>query len=308
VRRDSSLGHTVAVDDWLTNLGPLMSFVTPRTRDLAVDGSGRVWTDDGEGFRGHDVQLDPITVRRIGATLIDSAGGRIDDAKPIGDAALAGTVRAHMVLPPVARSGPLLSLRFPARERIPLSQFTVSGAADFEHLHGHTTLVAGVTGSGKTTLASALIDQYPQSARVVIVEDIAELDPLHPHTVHLTVRQPNADGGGAVGLAELVRESLRMRPDVLVVGEIRGVEIREFFAAVTAGHRGLATIHAGSLTAVAARIRTLSVLAGIAVDVSAELACSAVSRIVFCSRSGDSFTAEVGEFAIADGELVVRPL
>ena len=207
-----------------------------------------------------------------------------------------------------ARSGPLLSLRFPARERIPLSEFTVHGETALENLLGHTTLIAGVTGSGKTTLASALIDQYPQSARVIIVEDIAELDPRHSHTIHLTARQPNPDGGGAVGLAELVRESLRMRPDVLVVGEIRGVEIREFFAAVTAGHRGLATIHAGSLAAVATRIRTVSLLAGISVDVSAELACSAVSRIVYCSRSGDTVTAEVGEFAMSNGELVVRRL
>ena len=290
------------MDDWLTDLGPLMPLVTRHTRDLTVDGSGVVWTDDGDGFRVQDLCLDPVTVRRIGATLIDKAGGRI------GDAALAGNVRAHMVLPPVARSGPLLSLRFPARERIPLSEFTVHGETELGHLLGHTTLVAGVTGSGKTTLASALIDQYPQSARVIIVEDIAELDPLHHHTVHLTVRQPNPDGGGAVGLAELVRESLRMRPDVLVVGEIRGVEIREFFAAVTAGHRGMATIHAGSLAAVATRIRTVSLLAGISVDVSAELACSAVSRIVYCSRSGDTVTAEVGEFAMSNGELVVRRL
>lgn len=302
------MGHTGAVDDWLTDLGPVLPFITPRTRDLAIDGSGRVWTDEGGGFDGHDVRLDPVTVRRIGATLIDRAGGRIDDAKPIGDAALVGAVRAHMVLPPVARLGPLLSLRFPARERIPLSAFTVRGANDLAQLIDHTTLIAGVTGSGKTTLASGLIDQYPESARVVIIEDITELDPRHDHTVHLTVRQPNPDGGGSVALPDLVRESLRMRPDVLVVGEIRGVEIRDFFAAVTAGHRGLATVHAGSLAAVASRVRTLSMLAGISVDVAAELACSAVSRIVLCHRSENAFVAEIGEFAIANGELVVRPL
>lgn len=284
------------MDNWRTDLGPLAGLVTSDTRDLCVDGSGRVWTDSGPGFRDSGVVLDPGSVRRIGVSLIDSAGGRVDDARPIGDSAFAGNVRAHLVLPPVARDGPLLSLRFAQTESVGLTGFTCATAIDLAEIARRGTLIAGVTGSGKTTLATAMLDALPQAQRVVIVEDLAEMNPRHPHTVHLTTRTANADGGGAVGLADLVRESLRMRPDSVVVGEIRGPEIREFLAAATSGHHTVATIHAGSIEQVAARVMTLALLAGVPRSVVAELVESAIPSVTFCRRTDRGFTVSTGRF------------
>lgn len=295
------------MDDWRTDLGPLATLIHPDIRDLCVDGRGHVWTDAGRGFTQADLSLAPEAVRRIGVALIDGAGGRVDDARPLGDAALAGRVRAHLVLPPVARDGPLLSLRFPATAGIGLGGFAVPPGTNIRDLTAETTLIAGVTGSGKTTLATALIDALPETHRVVIVEDLAEMSPRHPHTVHLTTRAANVDGAGAVILSDLVRESLRMRPDSLVVGEIRGSEIRDFIAAATAGHHGLATIHAGGLEDVATRVTALGLLAGIPRDAIPELVVSAIPRVVLCQRTAGGVAVTAGRFAIVNNKLVVDP-
>ena len=292
--------------NWRADLGPLNALITESLRDLCIDGAGRVWTDSGTGFEPTGVRLEPAIVRRIGVTVIENGGGRVDDARPIGDAALAGEVRAHLVLPPVARAGPLLSLRFPARQRVTLDDFASEGSA-LARLTHEAALIGGITGSGKTTLASAVIDALPDRHRVVIVEDIAELSPKHQHTVHLTTRPPNVDGGGRIDLADLVRESLRMRPDSLVVGEIRGAEIREFLAAVTAGHHGLSTIHARGLDEIGVRVMALAMLAGIPRDAIATLVVSAIPLVALCQRVGAGVSVTTGRFVDADGELrVVR--
>lgn len=286
------------MENWRTDLGPLSVLLTDSLRDLCVDGDGRAWVDDGRGFGETPVTLTPAEVRHIGVTLIESGGGRVDDARPIGDAALAGSMRVHLALPPIARTGPLLSIRFPPRRRLGLGDFTTDG--DLARLSRETSLIAGVTGSGKSTLAAAVIDALPPPTRVVIVEDIAELNPAHPHTVHLTTRAANADGGGAVRLSDLVAETLRMRPDSLVVGEIRGAEIRDFLAVTSAGHHGLSTIHAGSLEAIADRVTTVALLAGIPRAAIAPLVAGSVSTVALCSPSGDSVVVSLGRF-IADG-------
>jgi pilus assembly protein CpaF len=295
------------MDNWRADLGPLVPFVTEGVRDLCVDGVGRVWSDNGAGFRETGLVLDPVTVRRIGVTVIEQGGGRVDDSRPIGDAALAGEIRAHLVLPPVARAGPLLSLRFPTKTRISLDDFTVEDTRQLASLTDETTLIGGVTGSGKTTLAAAVVDSLPDAHRVVIVEDLAEMNPRHDHTIHLTTRAANADGGGFVGLAELVRESLRMRPDSLVVGEIRGAEIREFLAAVTAGHHGLSTIHANGLDQIAVRVMTLGMLAGIPRDAIAPLVVASVPRVALCTRTGSGVAVTTGHFVEVSGTLRAVP-
>ncbi len=293
------------MENWRTDLGPLSVLLNDSLRDLCVDGDGRAWVDDGRGFRETPVTLTATEVRHIGVTLIESGGGRVDDARPVGDAALAGSLRVHLALPPVARTGPLLSIRFPSRRRLGLADFEADG--DLERLSRETSLIAGVTGSGKSTLAAAAIDGLPQSARVVIVEDVAELNPAHPHTVCLTTRAANADGGGAVRLSDLVAETLRMRPDSLVVGEIRGAEIRDFLAVTSAGHHGLSTIHAGSIEAIAARVTTVALLAGIPRSAVAPLVAGSISTVALCSRSDDSVTVSLGRFVAEGSRLRVVP-
>jgi pilus assembly protein CpaF len=296
------------MENWRTDLGPLAPLITAETRDLCVDGAGRVWTDDGRGFQESAIALSATDVRRIGVSLIEAAGGRVDDAKPIGDAALSGRVRVHLALPPVARTGPLLSLRFPAPAALGLDSFRFAAGVNPSEFAESTTLIAGVTGSGKTTLASAIIDSLPAAHRVVIVEDLAELNPRHPHTVHVTTRPANADGGGAVSMAALVRESLRMRPDSLVVGEVRGPEIRDFLAAVTAGHHGLSTIHAASLDEVVTRVTILALLAGIPREAIARLAASAIPIVAHCERLGGTVTVTAGRLRAEGDDLRIESL
>lgn len=288
------------MENWRADLGPLSVLLTDSLRDLCVDGDGRAWVDDGRGFRDTTVTLTPGEVRHIGAALIESGGGRVDDARPIGDAALGGVLRAHLALPPIARTGPLLSIRFPSRSRLGLDAFTSASGDDLSRLARETSLIAGVTGSGKTTLAAAVIDSLPREARVVIVEDLAELNPGHSHSIHLTARAANADGGGAIRVGQLVSETLRMRPDSLVLGEIRGEEIRDFLAVTSAGHHGISTIHAGNLDAVADRVTTLALLAGIPFAAIAPLVAETVSSVAFCSRVGDSVNVSLGRF-VCDG-------
>jgi pilus assembly protein CpaF len=296
------------MENWRADLGPLATVITAATRDLCVDGGGRVWTDDGRGFQESSIGLTPADVRRIGVSLIEAAGGRVDDAQPVGDAALSGRVRVHLALPPVARTGPLLSLRFPALDALGIDSFRFAAGIDPSEFAGNTTLIAGITGSGKTTLASAIIDSLPAAHRVVIVEDLAELNPQHPHTVHLTTRPANADGGGAVSLAALVRESLRMRPDSLVVGEVRGPEIRDFLSAVTAGHHGLSTIHAASLDEVATRVTILALLAGIPREAIAQLVAAAIPFVAHCERVGPRVTVTAGRFRAEGADLRIDSL
>ena len=115
------------MENWRTDLGPLAPLITAETRDLCVDGAGRVWTDTGRGFQESAIALSATDARRIGVSLIEAAGGRVDDAKPIGDAALSGRVRVHLALPPVARTGPLLSFSVPCPRRAGARLLSVRG-------------------------------------------------------------------------------------------------------------------------------------------------------------------------------------
>lgn len=275
---------------------------------MCVDGAGRVWTDLGSGFSDTGLIVAGSDVRRIGTALIERGGGRVDDSRPVGDAALAGLARVHLALPPIARHGPLLSIRVPARVHPTLDSFRFTHDAARTACVSESVLVAGVTGSGKTTLASALLAERPAHHRIVIIEDIAELDPPHPHCVHLTSRTSNADGGGEVTLGRLVTEALRMRPDSLVVGEIRGTEIGEFLAALTAGHHGISTVHARGLDDVAARLTVLCLRAGIPFAAIAPLVVSAVPLVALCTRHGTRVDVSVGRTATVNSSLVVTPI
>jgi len=288
-------------------LGPLGSLVSQHTRDLCTDGDGRVWIDDGNGFTSTGVTLAPHDVRFIGVGLVESGGGRVDDSKPVGDSALPGSVRAHVVLPPVSRDAPLLSLRFPRPNRVRLDDFVFADGRARDACMTGSLLIAGVTGSGKTTLLSAILDSVPESERAVVIEDMSEISSEHQNTAYLATRSANPDGGGRIDLAQLVRESLRMRPDLLVVGEVRGVEFLDYVLALTSGHRGLTTVHAGSLADVGARLTALALVSGIPLDAVPALVRSAIPTVAVCERRGDTVFVTVGTVVADNGELRVIP-
>jgi pilus assembly protein CpaF len=229
-----------------------------------------VWAERGHGVEEVGAvavsDLRPLAVRLAGL-----AGRRLDDAQPWVDGVLPGGVRLHAVLPPVADGGPHLSLRM-ARHRPGgvhgLEALGAVGPGLARVLRGLVAarcslVVTGGTGAGKTTVLAALVAECAPTDRVVLVEDVRELAPDHPHVVRLQGRSANVEGRGAVTLVDLVRQSLRMRPDRLVVGEVRGAEVRELMAALNTGHEGgMSTLHANGPGEVPARIEALAALAG----------------------------------------------
>lgn len=241
--------------------------------DILVNGAGAVYVDCGSGLELTDVEFaDEAQVRRLAQRLAAQAGRRLDDASPWVDARLRDGTRLHAVLAPLARPGTLLSLRVPARRAFRLDELHRAGSlsdaalACLHDLMGSRAafVVSGGTGSGKTTLLAAMLGEVDHDERIVIVEDATELRPDHPHVVGLEARPANGEGAGHVTVRDLVRQALRMRPDRLVVGEVRGAEVVDLLAALNTGHEGgCGTVHANSPQAVPARFEALGVAAGL---------------------------------------------
>ena len=206
---------------------------------LLVNGPDEVWIDRGDGLELADVRFDgSASVLRLAQRLATMAGRRLDEAAPFVDARLADGTRLHAVIPPIAASCSLISLRIPSHRGFRLDDVVAAGTIDehgAEWLRAIVSarlafLVSGGTGSGKTTLLSTLLEVVDPVHRILIVEDSAELRPLHPHVVRLEARPANLEGVGVVTLRDLVRQALRMRPDRVVVGEVRGAEVVDLLA------------------------------------------------------------------------------
>ncbi|AGZ38658.1 TadA family conjugal transfer-associated ATPase [Actinoplanes friuliensis] len=261
------------VHDQLVGAGPLAPLLAdPAVTDVLVNGA-QVWVDRGAGLQRAAVALGSAEdVRRLAQRLAAACGRRLDDGQPYADARLPDGTRLHAVLPPVATSGPYLSLRTFRQRPFSLADLVEHGtvpAAVAPLLTAVVSarlayLVTGGTGSGKTTLLGTLLGLVPPTERIVLVEDAAELRPVHPHVVALQARTANVEGAGVVGLTDLVRQALRMRPDRLVVGECRGAEIVDLLGALNTGHEGGAgTLHANAPADVPARLEALGMLGGL---------------------------------------------
>jgi pilus assembly protein CpaF len=255
--------------------GPLDELLRdPRTTDVLVCGPASVWVDRGTGLETTDVRFaDEAAVRRLAQRLAIAAGRRLDDASPYVDGWVADVgVRLHAVLPPVAANGTCLSLRVlrPAAHDLPalrrLGTVDATGEALLRAVLAARLafLVSGGTGTGKTTILAAMLSAVDPRERIVCVEDAEELKPRHPHVVRLVARPANIEGAGGIVLRDLVRQALRMRPDRLVVGEVRGAEVCDLLAALNTGHDGGAgTVHANSAGEVPARMEALAAVGGL---------------------------------------------
>lgn len=257
----------------LAGAGPLAPLLAdPQVTDVLVNGTS-VWVDRGAGLRRSAVVFRSVDeVRRLAQRLAAAAGRRLDDGCPYVDARLSDGTRLHAVLPPIAATGPYLSLRTFRQRPFQLAELVGRGMVPDELAELLRAVVAarlaylvtGGTGSGKTTLLNTLLGLVPADERIVLVEDAAELRPEHPHVVGLQARTANVEGAGTVGLGELVRQALRMRPDRLVVGECRGAEVVDLLAALNTGHEGGAgTLHANAAGDVPARLEALGLLGGL---------------------------------------------
>lgn len=261
------------VHDDLVGAGPLAPLLRdPDVTDILVNAT-EVWVDRGGGLERARVELGGAdAVRRLAQRMVAACGRRLDDGCPYADARLADGTRLHAVLPPIAATGPYLSLRTFRQRPFTLAELVRLGSIEepaAELLAAVVAarlayLVVGGTGSGKTTLLGTLLGRVPADERIVLVEDAAELRPVHPHVVALQARTANVEGAGQIGLRDLVRQALRMRPDRLVVGECRGAEIVDLLGALNTGHEGGAgTLHANAPGDVPARLEALGLLGGL---------------------------------------------
>lgn len=286
-------------------LAPLREVLAdPAVTDVFINGADGLFVDRGDG-------AEPVTgwhagadqLRALAVALIGIGGRHLDDAAPLVDVRWEHGTRVHAVLPPVACSGAAISIRLPSADLPDLDElgrrgmFDAATGARVEALVAERAnlLIAGATGAGKTTLLAAMLARVPATERIVTIEDVAELRIAHPHHVRLEARQPNLEGAGAVPLARLVREALRMRPDRLVVGECRGEEVRELLMALNTGHAGGAgTVHAGSIRDLPARLDALGALVGWDDHATARQVVSAIGTIIHIERGSDGIRRIAG--------------
>ena len=304
----------------LVGAGPLADLLAdPSTTDVVVNSPTDVRVDRGAGWEPAPVRFaDEAAVQRLARRLATAAGRRLDDAHPHVDARLADGTRLHAVLAPVAASGTCLSLRVLRPVRHDLAALVDAGSLPGATLPAVTAmlrarlafLVSGGTGSGKTTLLSALLTAVPAHERVVTVEDAEELRPPHPHVVRLVARQANVEGAGTISMRDLVRQALRMRPDRLVVSEVRGAEVVDLLAAMNTGHEGGAgTVHANTAADVPARLEALAALGGIERAALHSQLAGAVRVVLHVRRRGAQ--RELAEIALlgrgSDGWVSAQP-
>ena len=287
-----------AVRSELAGAGPLEPLLAdPEVTDVLVNGPAEVWVDRGGGLERSTVTFaDAAAVTRLAQRLAAAGGRRLDAAKPAVDARLPDGVRLHAVLPPISPAGTVISLRIARSRAFTLEELQGRGsltpdvAGVLREMVGRRLafLVTGGTGSGKTTLLSSLLGEVPADERIVLVEDSGELRPRHPHVVRLEARPANVEGRGEVDLRELVRQALRMRPDRLVVGEVRGGEVVDLLAALNTGHDGgCGTVHANEPGALPARLEALALAAGLGREALHSQLVAAVQAVVHVVRDRD---------------------
>jgi pilus assembly protein CpaF len=304
-------------------LGPLETVLADdRVEEVMVNGPGEVYVERGGRIERTTVafpteQALRDAIERILAPL----GRRVDELSPMVDARLGDGSRVNVVIPPLAVDGPALSIRRFSASRPGPDELVANGTitdALSELLSvavstRRSVLVSGGTGSGKTTLLNALSSFIPGSERVVTIEDAAELRLQQPHVVRLESRPASVEGRGEVTVRDLLRNALRMRPDRIVIGEVRGAEALDLLTALNTGHDGaLSTVHANSPEDALRRLETLALMAGVGLPHAAvrEQLGRGLDLVVHMTRlrGGARVVAEVGEVVRATGGAGVREL
>ncbi len=286
--------------DELTGLGPLETLLKdPSISDVLVNGHDRVFVERNGKLVQVDIRFrdDRHLIHTI-QRMVARVGRRIDESSPMCDARLPDGSRVNAIIPPLALDGPTLSIRRFGTSPLTCQELVQSNACSQEMMNylayavrsRCTILIAGGTGAGKTTMLNALSSFLPPTERILTVEDAAELRLAQPHVVRLEARPPNLEGKGEVTIRDLVRNALRMRPDRIIVGEVRGAEVLDMLQAMNTGHEGsLATIHANSAEDAIGRLMTMLGMAGTAFseETMATLIGRALHIVVHVSRMQD---------------------
>jgi pilus assembly protein CpaF len=286
---DDILGH-----------GPLERLLADDTiTEIMVNGPNDVWVERAGRLHKTPVRFtDESHLRRIINKIVAQVGRRIDESSPMVDARLPDGSRVNATLPPLSLSGPLLTIRKFRQDRYDMEGLVAVNTLTRETVEmleacveaRLNMLISGGTGAGKTTLLNALSAAIPDSERIITIEDAAELQLAQRHVLRLESRPPNIEGQGAVTIRDLVRNSLRMRPDRIVVGEVRGAEALDMLQAMNTGHDGsLSTVHANSPRDALSRVETMVLMAGFDLPLRAirQQVCAALDLMVHLERLHD---------------------
>jgi pilus assembly protein CpaF len=305
------------LEDEVSGAGPLGPLLRdPLVTDVVVNAPDEVWADRGGGLVRVPVSFpDDAAVVALVRRLAAYVGRRLDAAQPWVDARLPDGTRLHAVLSPPATRATCVSIRTLRRQHLTLADLRDAGTLDGPLAEWLAAVVAarlavvvsGGTGTGKTTLLACLLALADPAERLVLVEDAAELKPSAPHVVSLEARPPNVEGAGAVTLRDLVRQAMRMRPDRLVVGEVRGGEVVDMLAALNTGHDGgLTTLHANAAADVRPRLAALAGPAGLTGDALTAQVDAALDVVVHLvrDRTGHRRVAEVAVLRASAPALV----
>jgi len=306
-----------------TGLGPLEPLLAdPDVDEVMVNGGGAVYVERDGRLAAADARfVDAGALMHAIERILAPLGRRVDEASPLCDARLPDGSRVNVVIPPLAVDGPCLTIRRFRQGGFSLADLVDNGTMPgplADHLAAAvarraTILVSGGTGSGKTTTLGALSGAIPEGERIVTIEDAAELLLGQPHVVRLEARPPNVEGRGEVTIRALVRNSLRMRPDRIIVGEVRGAEALDMLMALNTGHDGsLTTVHANSPAEALRRVETLALMADVALPHAAVRAhvADAFDLVVHQARSpdGERRVTAVAEVVRVAGAAAVREL
>jgi pilus assembly protein CpaF len=307
------------IGDGILGLGPLEKFMRdPEVTEVMVNGVDTIFVERRGKLYPTDVAfVDEEQLRRTIEKIVARVGRRIDEASPYVDARLPDGSRVNAIIPPLALDGPVLTIRkfsaepFTADDLISFGTFTPSLAEFLQAcVQGRVNvLVSGGTGTGKTTTLNVLSSYIPRDERILTIEDSAELRLQQPHIVRLEYRPPNIEGKGEVTIRSLVRNALRMRPDRIVVGEVRGGEALDMLQAMNTGHDGsISTIHANAPRDALSRLETMVLMAGTELTVRAirEQIASAVDMIIHLTRlkDGSRRVTHVTEVVGMEGDVV----
>ena len=276
--------------------------------DILVNGHKEVWIDQGQGLEKTKLTfLNEESVKSLAQKLALSTGRRLDQSQPYVDAQLTKTIRLHAVLTPIASPGTFISLRVHRPKTMSLSELVINKTLTTSQKNFLTEMIknkksfviCGGTGSGKTTLLNSLLSDVEKSQRILIIEDSRELNPQHPHVVSLEGRPVNIEGMGLITMKDLIKQSLRMRADRLIIGEVRGAEVIDWLSALNTGHTGSAgTIHANSIHEVITRFESLGLMAGLSKEAIHSQLKTALDYVIHIERNADGKrqVRAIGEF------------
>jgi len=286
--------------DELTGFGPLEVLLRDASiTEILVNGPNKVFVERDGVLHHTDLRfIDSHHVERVMQRILAPFGRRLDESSPMVDARMPDGSRVNAIIPPIALDGPCLSIRKFRKDMLKSSDLVAMQTIDqsifefFEDAVGKrcNVLVSGGTGTGKTTLLNVLSQLITPQQRLVTIEDVAELQLSHPHVVRLETRPPNSEGHGEVRASDLIRNALRMRPDRIILGEIRGVEVLDVLTAMNTGHDGsMSTVHANNAQDALLRLETLVGLTGrqIAEKTLRQMICAALDVIIQLTRLPD---------------------